>query len=80
MRIIRIRMSLQEVAKMSSIRPGPSLEGDAGPSAVSRKSSPPAGTIDSARLLLGGNEVQIRHGAETYRLSVTRQNRLILTK
>lgn len=36
--------------------------------------------LDSAALLAGGSEVAIRHGAETYRLRLTRQNRLILTK
>jgi hemin uptake protein HemP len=36
--------------------------------------------LDSAILLAGGNEVLIRHGTDTYRLRITRQNRLILTK
>jgi hemin uptake protein HemP len=36
--------------------------------------------LDSVALLAGGSEVMIRHGAEVYRLRVTRQNRLILTK
>lgn len=36
--------------------------------------------LDSGALFAGGNEVVIAHGAETYRLRLTRQNRLILTK
>lgn len=36
--------------------------------------------LDSAAVLRGGVEVLIRHGSDTYRLRVTRQNRLILTK
>jgi hemin uptake protein HemP len=44
----------------------------------SRGQTPPA--QDSATLLGGATELLIRHGAETYRLRVTRQNRLILTK
>lgn len=37
-------------------------------------------TLDSRTLLAGSDEVVITHGAETYRLRLTRQNRLILTK
>lgn len=42
--------------------------------AVARK------TLDSRTLLGGSEEIVITHGAETYRLRLTRQNRLILTK
>jgi hemin uptake protein HemP len=48
-------------------------------STVARQARLPA-ALDSVALLAGGSEVMIRHGAETYRLRVTRQNRLILTK
>lgn len=48
------------------------------PAAAEQARRPAA--LDSAALLAGGSEVMIRHGAETYRLRVTRQNRLILTK
>ncbi|OGS91260.1 MAG: hypothetical protein A2Z95_02040 [Gallionellales bacterium GWA2_60_18] len=37
-------------------------------------------TLDSRTLFAGTDEVVITHGAETYRLRLTRQNRLILTK
>jgi hemin uptake protein HemP len=37
-------------------------------------------TLDSRTLFAGTDEVIITHGAETYRLRLTRQNRLILTK
>lgn len=36
--------------------------------------------IDSADLFVGTREVMIRHGIETYRLRLTAQNKLILTK
>lgn len=41
-----------------------------------------AGTtlLDSGALFAGGAEVIIAHGAEHYRLRLTRQNKLILTK
>ncbi|OGS99833.1 MAG: hypothetical protein A3F73_05420 [Gallionellales bacterium RIFCSPLOWO2_12_FULL_59_22] len=38
------------------------------------------GTLDSRTLFAGTDEIIITHGAETYRLRLTRQNRLILTK
>ncbi len=36
--------------------------------------------LDSHILFSGSSEVVITHGAETYRLRLTRQNKLILTK
>ena len=36
--------------------------------------------LDSKVLLAGGVELMIDHGGETYRLRLTRRNRLILTK
>lgn len=36
--------------------------------------------LDSGALFAGAGEVVIRHGAEFYRLRLTRQNKLILTK
>jgi len=46
---------------------------------------PPAAGVDcrelSSEVLMGGRkEIVIRHGAEVYRLRLTRQNKLILTK
>ena len=37
-------------------------------------------TIDSARLFAVGREIRITHEGEEYRLRLTRNNRLILTK
>lgn len=37
-------------------------------------------TLDSGVLFAGSSEVVIAHGEEIYRLRLTRQNRLILTK
>jgi hemin uptake protein HemP len=36
--------------------------------------------IDSRDLFIGTREITIGHGAETYRLRLTAQNKLILTK
>ncbi len=36
--------------------------------------------LDSRALFAGNSEVVIAHGAEIYRLRLTRQNKLILTK
>lgn len=36
--------------------------------------------LDTATLFAAGREVVIAHGEELYRLRLTRQNRLILTK
>lgn len=36
--------------------------------------------LDTGVLFADGSEVIIAHGAETYRLRLTRQNKLILTK
>jgi hemin uptake protein HemP len=36
--------------------------------------------VDSLRLLDGGRELVIQHGAEEYRLRLTRNDKLILTK
>ena len=40
--------------------------------------APPS--VDSRRLLGGSRELLIRHGAEEYRLRLTRNDKLILTK
>ncbi|NLX57368.1 MAG: hemin uptake protein HemP [Planctomycetaceae bacterium] len=40
----------------------------------------PARTLDSSQILAGCREVRILHGGETYRLLVTRNNKLILQK
>jgi hemin uptake protein HemP len=48
------------------------------PGAASR--SPSAPRIDSAVLMRGEREIQIRHGEAIYRLRVTMSDKLILTK
>lgn len=40
----------------------------------------PTPRVDSLRLLAGGRELVIQHGAEEYRLRLTRNDKLILTK
>lgn len=54
---------------------------DAGAAALEpdRQTVPPR-VIDSAELLLGAVEIRIRHQGDEYRLRVTRQKKLILTK
>lgn len=37
-------------------------------------------SLDSGTLFAGNSEIVIAHGAELYRLRLTRQNKLILTK
>jgi hemin uptake protein HemP len=54
---------------------------DAGAAEQSPRSiSVDAHSIDSSDLFVGTREVTIRHGSETYRLRLTAQNKLILTK
>jgi hemin uptake protein HemP len=43
-------------------------------------SPPPAPIVKSEELLRGGQEIIITHQGETYRLRITRNNKLILTK
>lgn len=47
-------------------------------SATVAATGPPV--VNSAELLAGGRELVIRHGADRYRLMLTGQNKLILTK
>jgi len=51
-----------------------------GNSGIESEAKPHRVAVDAAVLLAGMKETLIRHGTETYRLRVTRQNRLILTK
>ena len=37
-------------------------------------------TLDTRALFKGGKELRIRHNSETYRLSITKLGKLILTK
>lgn len=45
-----------------------------------RLDRPPAREVDSRELLAGADELLIRHRGATYRLRLTRQDKLILTK
>jgi hemin uptake protein HemP len=47
---------------------------------MARKISVLDDRIDSRDLFIGTREIIIAHGAETYRLRLTAQNKLILTK
>ena len=62
---------------MNSQSPKPSPLSLNGASAVSRAD---AAELSSEKLLRGRREVLIRHGADQYRLRLTRMNKLILTK
>lgn len=55
---------------------GPS--GDAAAPAASPATGAPV--VSSSDLLAGGRELVIQHGAERYRLLLTAQNKLLLTK
>jgi hemin uptake protein HemP len=67
------------------LEPTPTLlhEADAAHAATSRGAAPsrPAlPRVESLHLLAGGRELVIQHGAEEYRLRLTRNDKLILTK
>lgn len=49
-------------------------------SAATAAGGSPVRVIDSAALFDGGNEVRVVHRGQEYRLRVTRQGKLILTK
>ena len=57
--------------------PGPS---PAEPAPRQPPAPPPIRELLSTELLQGAKEVLIRHGAEVYRLHLTRNGKLILTK
>jgi hemin uptake protein HemP len=50
------------------------------PSADARDITVVDGRIDSRDLFVGTREITIAHGSDTYRLRLTAQNKLILTK
>lgn len=50
------------------------------PSNANRNASPDFPTLESTRLFAVGREVRIRHAGEEYRLRLTSNNKLILTK
>jgi hemin uptake protein HemP len=63
--------------------PSCSPESASGPARLlSREAPRPKGreTIDSRELLRGGRELAIRHGEHEYRLRLTQNDKLILTK
>ena len=67
--------------RRSEIMTKPETSGRSGKeSQDERTTSSDVPTIDSGRLLRGGRVVQIMHGDETYRLLVTRNDKLILQK
>ena len=51
---------------------------DVGLSSAARESLVRA--VDSEQLFAGHNEIRVRHRGEEYRLRITRQGKLILTK
>lgn len=57
---------------------GEGLADGLAPSSASPATGPPV--VSSQDLLAGGRELVIRHGADRYRLMLTGQNKLILTK
>ena len=54
--------------------------GDGRPSVQNRTIKMSDGRIDSRDLFIGTREIIISHGDERYRLRLTAQNKLILTK
>lgn len=63
------------------MKPQPVPGGIAGAApAATADGKPPRARIDSQTLFAAGREVVIAHGGALYRLQLTRQNKLILTK
>lgn len=68
---------------MKTASPDEIHDGAQAPAATSgaeRHISVQANRIDSSDLFESGREITIAHGHETYRLRLTSQNKLILTK
>ncbi|MDT8998608.1 hemin uptake protein HemP [Paucibacter sp. APW11] len=69
---------------LSPMQPGdvPQLGGDRAVSAVRRDGAPRGPIIrwSSAQLLQGQRQVELEHAGQVYRLSLTAQGKLILTK
>lgn len=68
---------------MNAASPDGTHDGSGAPAAASgaeRSISIQANRIDSRDLFETGREISIAHGDETYRLRLTSQNKLILTK
>lgn len=59
---------------------GGEATGAAGPAKPEGPPPEPPRTVRSAELLGAGREIVILHGGEAYRLRVTRNGKLILTK
>ncbi|MBX6329315.1 MAG: hemin uptake protein HemP [Pseudolabrys sp.] len=59
---------------------GDEVFGSTDPAATSRRIDLRDNRIDSGELFAGSREIVIVHGRETYRLRLTAQNKLILTK
>jgi hemin uptake protein HemP len=51
-----------------------------GEEAGARREGPAAAVVDTAQLFAGGTEVRLVHRGQEYRLRITRQGKLILTK
>ena len=62
------------------VEPDPSSESADEPRLAGRRPASVPREITSAEILRGAREVLIRHGEETYRLSLTRNGKLILHK
>ena len=58
----------------------PSHRADPIPPLPRKPASEPPRVVTSDALLMGAREIRIAHAGETYRLAVTRQGKLILTK
>ena len=59
--------------------PTPSRTGSHSPAAPRQPAGSP-GILPADRLFQGSQEIQIAHNGETYRLRITRNSKLILTK
>ena len=71
---------MQFEAEMNGAKDKPKIEAAAAATKHERSVVIANNRIDSQALFDGGREIVIAHGSEVYRLRVTAQNKLILTK
>ncbi len=65
---------------MQKIDPESGSSGEPPPAGSGRSNADPAIAIDSTTLMAGGREIVILHAGERYRLRITANDKLILTK
>ena len=78
--VLQMRLSLITTLPMPSVPPPPSPDRDQLKPAAPPESGEDVSVIASEQLFAGRSEVRVRHRGQEYRLRITRQGKLILTK